>query len=215
MKKIEFTNPHRKKHFEFFNAMNHPHFNVTVPVDITEFMSVIKAQKLPFSYSFIYFLSRTANEIREFRWRIRGDDVVEHEAVSPSFTVNTDEADVFSFCTVPFTADFNRFIIEARTISEAMRSDPSIEDEEGRDDYLFLSALPWLRFTSMQHAMQEHPGDCVPRISWGKYYKTEGRTLIPVSVQVHHALVDGRHVGAYFELLERQLAAPSAWLEAN
>lgn len=213
MKKINFTNPHRKKHFDFFNAMNHPHFNVTVAVDITEFLSFTKAHQLSFSYAFIYFLSRTANEIREFRWRIRGDDIVEHEVVSPSFTVNTDKTDVFSFCTVPFTADSISFMAEAQVISEAMKSDPSIEDEEGRDDYLFLSALPWLRFTSMQHAMQEHPGDCVPRISWGKYYKAEGRIVIPVSVQVHHALVDGRHVGAYFELLEKQLAAPSNWME--
>ena len=212
MKKIEFTNPHRKKHFEFFNAMNHPHFNVTVPVDITAFMASVKSHGMSFSYSFIYFLSRTANEIKEFRWRIRGDDVVEHEVVHPSFTVNTDETDVFSFCTVPFSPDVQNFISKARAVSEAMRADPSIEDEEGRDDFLFLSALPWLRFTSMQHAMQEHPGDCVPRISWGKFYETEGRTMIPVSVQVHHALVDGRHVGAYFELLEKQLATPSDWL---
>ena len=95
-----------------------------------------------------------------------------------------------------------------------MKTDPSFEDEEGRDDFLFLSALPWIRFTSMQHAMQEHPGDCIPRISWGKYYESEGKIWIPVSVQVHHALVDGRHVGAYFELLEAQLAHPDPWLPA-
>ena len=213
MKKIEFTNPHRKKHYEFFSAMNHPHFNVTVPVDITEFMSFIKSKDMSFSYSFIFFLSRSANEIKEFRWRIRNGEVFEHEAVHPSFTVNTDEADVFSFCTVPFSSDAKTFTTKAREISNAMRSDPSLEDEAGRDDYLFLSALPWLRFTSMQHAMQEHPGDCIPRISWGKYYTAEGRTLIPVSVQVHHALVDGRHVGAFFELLEKQLAQPTDWIK--
>ena len=214
MKKIKFNNPHRKKHYEFFKAMNHPHFNVTVPVDITAFLPFVKAQGFSFSYALIYFISRTANEIKEFRWRIRGDEVIEHEIVNPSFTVNTDETDVFSFCTVPFSADAIAFMAEARAINAAMRSDPSIKDEEGRDDFLFLSALPWLRFTSMQHAMQEHPGDSVPRISWGKYYSMDGRILIPVSVQVHHALVDGRHVGSYFELLEQQLAEPSEWMDA-
>jgi len=33
-----------------------------------------------------------------------------------------------------------------------------------------------------------------------------------VTVPVHHALVDGRHVGAYFELLEKQSVNPSAWM---
>ena len=212
MKNIHFTNPHRKKHFEFFRDMNHPHFNVTVPVDVTAFQEQIKAGGLSFNYTFVYFITRTANEIPEFRWRIRGEDVIEHQKVHPSFTVSTKEADVFSFCTVPYDPDAASFIANARSISEKMNTDPSFEDEEGRDDFLFLSALPWIRFTSMQHAMQEHPGDCIPRISWGKYYRSEGKIWIPVSVQVHHALVDGRHVGAYFELLEAELAKPEHWL---
>ncbi len=212
MKKIQFTSPHRKKHFEFFRAMNHPHFNVTAQVDISYLAAYIKDNDLPFSLTMVYFLSRTANEIPEFRWRIRGEDVVEHEAVHPSYTVATESADVFSFCTVPYSAEYDSFIHNAKEIEQKMWEDPNLEDEEGRDDYLFLSALPWIRFTSMQHAMQEHPGDCVPRISWGKYYTSENRTWLPVSVQVHHALVDGRHTGAYFELLEAQFAEPHTWL---
>lgn len=212
MKKIQFTNPHRKKHFDFFKAMNHPHFNVTAQVDISQLATYIKDNNLPFSLTLVYFLSRTANEIPEFRWRIRGDDIVEHESVHPSYTVSTESADVFSFCTVPYISEYDKFIQTATDIQQKMWEDPNLEDEEGRDDYLFLSALPWIRFTSMQHAMQEHPGDSVPRISWGKYYTSENRTWLPVSVQVHHALVDGRHAGAYYELLESKCAAPGTWL---
>ncbi len=212
MKKIQFTNPHRKKHYDFFRAMNHPHFNVTALVDISQLATYIKDNDLPFSLTLVYFLSRTANEIPEFRWRIRGEDVVEHESVHPSYTVSTESADVFSFCTVPYTSEFDRFIRTATDIQQKMWEDPNLEDEEGRDDYLFLSALPWIRFTSMQHAMQEHPGDSVPRISWGKYYTSENRIWLPVSVQVHHALVDGRHTGAYYELLESKCASPGTWL---
>lgn len=212
MKKIQFTNPHRRKHYEFFKGMNHPHFNVTAQVDISNFAIYSKENQLPFSLSLVYFLSRTANEIPEFRWRIRGEDVVEHKAVHPSYTVSTESADVFSFCTVPYTSSYDNFILKAREIQQKMWEDPNLEDEEGRDDFLFLSGLPWIRFTSMQHAMQEHPGDSVPRISWGKFYISENKTLLPVSVQVHHALVDGRHAGAYYELLEAQFASPHNWL---
>ncbi|MBT8236669.1 MAG: chloramphenicol acetyltransferase [Bacteroidia bacterium] len=212
MKKIQFTNPHRKKHFDFFRAMNHPHFNVTAQVDISQLVTYIKDNDLPFSLTLVYFLSRTANEIQEFRWRIRGEDIVEHESVHPSYTVSTESSDVFSFCTVPYTSEYDKFIHIATDIQQKMWQDPNLEDEEGRDDYLFLSAMPWIRFTSMQHAMQEHPGDCVPRISWGKYYTSENKTWLPVSVQVHHALVDGRHTGAYFELLESMCSSPETWL---
>ena len=202
MKKIEFSHPHRRKHFHFFRRMNHPHFNVTVPVEITAFLSRIKDKGYPVNIALVYILSNAANSIPEFRWRIRENEVVEHPVVHPSFTVTNELTDVFSFCTVPYSPNCEEFVHEAIAVRESMKSNPSLEDEEGRDDYLFMSALPWIRFTGIQHAMQLHPGDSVPRISWGKFYSEGQKTYMPVSVQVHHALVDGRHVGQFYEKIE-------------
>jgi chloramphenicol O-acetyltransferase type A len=84
------------------------------------------------------------------------------------------------------------------------QSEPSFEDEPGRDDFLFLSAMPWVSFTGVQHAMHLTPADSVPRIVWGKYYQQEGRTFLPVSVQVHHALVNGLEIGRFFAFLEEK-----------
>jgi chloramphenicol O-acetyltransferase type A len=206
MKKITFNNPHRKKHFEFFQKMNHPHFNITAPVDLTEFYHFQKESKIPFTNSLVYIIARTANEIPQFKWRIRGDEIVEHEYVKPSFTVTTDVSEVFSFCTVPYNPDPAIFLQQAKEIQERMKSDPNFEDEEGADDYLFLSSFPWVSFTGYTHAMQYHPHDSVPRISWGKLFDQEGRKMMPLSVQAHHGVVDGKHVGNYFQLLEELVA---------
>ncbi|MDC6364559.1 MULTISPECIES: chloramphenicol acetyltransferase [Flavobacteriaceae] len=206
MKKIVFDNPHRKKHFAFFNHMNHPHFNITAPIDVTPFLSHIKSNQLPFTYSLVYLLSKVANDIKEFRWRIRNDEVVEHDVVHPSFTVPNEATDVFSFCTVTYKETLPDFIQKAHEVNEMMKKSPSIEDEPGRDDYLFMSAIPWVSFTSIQHAMHYHPHDSVPRISWGKFYEQNGKTLMPISVQAHHALVDGRHMGQFFETFEDKLS---------
>ena len=212
MKKVKFDSEHRKKHFAFFNHMNHPHFNITANVDVTNLLQHIKSQQLPMTFSIVYVLSRVANEIQEFRWRIRGNDVIEHNAVHPSFTVATDKADVFSFCTVPYQLDSKSFIVDASRINEAMKTNPSIEDEPGRDDYLFMSPIPWISFTGIQHAMHYHPHDSVPRITWGKFFTQNQRSLMPLSVQAHHALVDGRHMGAYFNYIEEICVNPELYL---
>lgn len=208
MKTIIFENEHRKKHFEFFNGMNHPHFNITANVDVTAAHAFFKSNGFPFTFSLVYLLSRAANETKEFRWRIRAGQVVEHKVVHPSFTVPTQEADVFSFCTVGYDSNPHTFIREAAKVNDAMKTDPSLEDEAGRDDYLFMSALPWVSFTSIQHAMNYHPHDSVPRISWGKFFTQNNQQLMPLAVQVHHALVDGRHIGRYFEKVEALLHDP-------
>lgn len=205
MKKIVFENTHRKKHFDFFHGMNHPHFNLTANVDITALLKKVKAERLPFNQTLVFLLAKTANEINEFRWRIRGGKVFEHEVVHPSFTVPTEDTDVFSFCTVDYKKELNAFIQEAKKVQELMKTNPSVEDDPERDDYLFMSAIPWVSFTSLQHAMSYHPHDSVPRISWGKFFKQNDQMLMPLSVQVHHALVDGRHIGAYFQLIQQYL----------
>ena len=84
-----------------------------------------------------------------------------------------------------------------------MQATPSIEDEEHRDDYLFLSSFPWVSFTGFQHAMSYHPHDSVPRITWGKFIQEQGRIKMPLSVQAHHGVVDGQHIGSYFQQMEK------------
>lgn len=203
MKYIVFDNPHRQKHFEFFRNMNHPHFSITANVEIGPLLSQIKKEQLPFMPTLVWITSHTANELAPFRQRIRGEMIVEHGIVHPSFAVDTDAADVFSFCEVPFSTDFHLFINQAIERIEKMKSSPTFEDEENRDDYLFLSSIPWISFTAITHAMSYHPHDSVPRITWGKYFEENGKILLPLSVQVHHALVDGKYVGYFFQNFEK------------
>lgn len=199
MKVINFTNPHRKKHFDFFNEMNHPHFCLCGNVEITGFVSRLKQEKYSFTPYMVWVLSKCANDIPEFKQRVRGEQVVEHDLVHPSFSVETNEADVFSFCELDYSEDKKDFLKRALVKIEKMRQAPSMEDDHNRDDYLFFSSIPWISFTSMQHAMPHHPGDSIPRIVWGKYFKQGDKIMMPLSVQVHHAVVDGRHVGRYFQ----------------
>ncbi len=146
-----------------------------------------------------WFLSKAANNIPEFRQRIRKNKVVEHEAVHPSFSVETEVADVFSFCEVKYSEEQSDFLARAKKTMAVMRKNPSMEDDHNRDDYLFMSSIPWISFTSMQHAMSHHPSDSIPRIVWGKHFLDGDKIMMPLSVQVHHAVVDGRHVGKYFQ----------------
>lgn len=212
MKRISFDSPHRRKHFAFFNSMEQPHFSVCAPVEVGKLLPHLVQHGLPFLPTMVYLVSAAANAVPELRWRIRGDEVVEHEAVHPSFAVATDEADVFSFCEVKFRGAYPEFLAAAQQRMAEMRRAPVFEDDPERDDYLFLSSLPWLAFTAVTHAMRLDPVDSVPRIIWGKYESVVGgdggRVTMPLSVQAHHAVVDGRHVARFFDKLQRALDRP-------
>lgn len=212
MEIVNFQSSHRKKHFDFFRNMAQPHFNICAPIEISPLLKFLKEHKLPFTHSIVYLLSRVANEIPHFRQRIRGEQVVQHERVHPSFTVPTHDEEVFSFCEVPYTKHYKTFIKDARRISEHRYNQPVFEDDANRDDYLFLSAIPWISFSSIQHAMNI-PTDSVPRISWGKYYHSSEETWMPLAVQAHHAVVDGKHTGLFFEKIQILVQNPQSTLQ--
>ncbi len=207
--------PHRQAHFAHFNAMANPHFGITADVDITEFLALVRrSPTLRFTPAIVYLIARTSMEIPAFRWRIRrceGEDkgaveIVEHENLRPSFAVPTANSSAFSFCTVVYDADPVAFHAAAEAMMERMKTDPSFEDEPGADDYLFLSSFPWASFTSITHAMPAgDQSDSVPRIVWGKYYQRDGKTLMPLAVQAHHAVVDGSDLGRYYQLFQQLL----------
>jgi chloramphenicol O-acetyltransferase type A len=204
VKIIDMNNWPRRRHFSLFNRFDYPHINLSANVDISSFYRVVKERGIPFTVAIIYLLSRAANEAAEFRLRIRGNEVVEHDVVHPSPTVMAAD-DLFSFCTIPYTPDVEAFAEKAAERMAYFQENPTLEDEDGQDDLLYMTGIPWVSFTAIMHPIHMNPADSVPRIAWGKFLK-EGRCKqMPLSVQVHHALMDGLHVGRYFERVQAML----------
>ena len=106
MRYIDMQTWSRRNHFRLFSTFNHPHFSMCVNVDLTVFYPFVKRNGYSLTVSMVYLISRASNAIPEFRQRIRGDQVVEHEIVSPSFSILTD-VDLFSFCAVEYAEGFS------------------------------------------------------------------------------------------------------------
>ena len=200
----------RREQFELFKSFGFPYFSLTADVDITDYR-----QALPkggrFTIGLVYALAVAANAVPEFRQRIRGDDVIEFDTVHPSIIVLNDQ-DAFRFCVFPFAHDFAEFSKDGPKRIEQAKAAPSMFDFQDQDDFLFLTAIPWISFSGVFHAAPIHAPDSVPRIAWGKYREVAGRIMLPLNVQVHHALVDGVHVGRFYSKVEETLANAGEWL---
>ena len=42
----------------------------------------------------------------------------------------------------------------------------------------------------------------LPIFTMGKYFERDGKRLLPLAIQVHHAVCDGYHVGVFVEKLQ-------------
>jgi chloramphenicol O-acetyltransferase type A len=209
MRTIDIQTWNRRQHFEFFRQLDNPYFSLTANVDITRFYSWIKERNLPFFLSVLHSAMKVANEIPEFRYRIRGEGVVEHETVHPSFTLMTDEG-VFTFLTAPWKERLADFVDSAAPLVEAAKKRAHLDPDKEREDLVYLTSIPWVSFTAVTHPVHLASGDSIPRIAWGKFFEQDGKRLLPFNVQAHHALMDGEHLGRFFTRLQELLDRPEA-----
>ncbi len=211
MRQIPLQTWARREHFETYSKFVQPHFAMCANMDISTFYPWVKEQGHSFTILVVYVISRAANAIPEFRQRIHKDGVVEHEVVHPSTTVLTD-GDLFSFCTIEYERDLSAFAARAAEKIDHVKSHPTLKDEPGQDDLLFMTAIPWVSFTSFMHPLPTWPPDSVPRFAWGKRFEEGGCMKMPLAVQAHHALMDGIHMANFYAQVQEYMTNPALML---
>jgi len=209
MKQIDLENWKRKGHYEFFHRMDYPQYNICMNIDVTNFLQFTREKELSFYYAMIFASTTVLNQIENFKYRIQDDKVVLHDKIHPSFTDmdKNNEDDLFKMVTVDLTDDIETFVRIAKETSENQTAYFAPEKLVGRDDLTYITCLPWISFTHISHTISLNNNDSVPRLSWGKYFQQGEKIVLPFSVQVNHALVDGLHVGKYIEQLQKFIDA--------
>ncbi len=203
MKIIDLNTWKRKQHFEFFYRMDYPQYNVCMNLDATRFLKFTKENGLSFYYAMIFAASTALNSVEEFRHRIREGQVILHDKVHPSFTDMDNDDDLFKLVSLELTGDIFSFTDAAKQVSKNQKEYIKPGHLAGRDDVIYITCVPWISFTHVSHTIALNRNDSVPRISWGKYFKDGNKMMLPFSVQVNHALVDGIHIARYIEALEK------------
>lgn len=196
----------RKPLCDFFGELDFPFFGVTFRVDMTTFYTRAKAAGLPIYYATIYSSMRAANQVEPFLYKIRGDKIVRHPFLSPSFTAPADDG-LFRVVNVEWlpnesAADFCARAKEADKVQTNLLPSP---EDEARDDFVYISCLPWLDFTMITQEMALNRDDSIPRLTWGKIVEENGRRTMAYAIQVNHRVSDGQHIGAFAEALQREL----------
>lgn len=198
----------RREHFDLYRKFANPFFNVCVELDASALWERTRVPQGPsFFLASVFSALRAANAVDAFRTRIRGDRVWVHDQVSITPTVLRGDG-TFAFVRLDPAATYQEF--ERRSefaVREACEIRPLVTDPP--DDVIYQTTLPWMRFTSFSNALKG-TGDCVPRVAFGKCSEDRGRWKLPVSVEVHHAVVDGMDVASFLDELQRGLVGVMA-----
>ena len=169
---------------------------------------------------------RAANEVDELRYRIdKQGQVVFHDCVDIITPIAVPGRTFFTL-RIPYHEDFDTFYDEAHRLMTNIPPDgdpygaektlPPDGDPYGAEktlmaqgdyDVVHLSAVPGMYFTSVTYTLAEAGNACnyPPLMTAGKAITREGRLVMPLSIYVNHAFVDGSHLSLFFQKIEQHL----------
>lgn len=194
----------RRETLALFRRFQKPQYAVTARVDVTRIL-MRRADDESFSsyLACIHAVGAALHAVPELGLRIRGDQVAQHDRIVLSPTVQFDDGRL-GFTYLDWHAEPAAFAAEARRRIEDTRAGGALKPGvDGDDGVAFLSCQPWLDFTSFDNPVL-NSDDSIPRICWGRYTpEVTGRWTMAVALQIHHGLLDGVHVAAFFKALQQ------------
>ncbi len=192
----------RAMHCQIFRDYIEPAFCVTLELDITHFLRLVKEKHYSFTMAMVYAVTKCANEIEEFRYRFVDGNVVLYNQIQTAFTYLNPETELFKVVTVKMKDTMEEYVALAEKISKEQVA--YFTGPLGNDVFQF-SPIPWIRYTHISHTNSGKKDCATPMFDWGKFYEMDGRVLLPFSIQAHHSFVDGLHVGKLADSLQTYL----------
>ena len=205
MRYIDIETWDRGEYFTAYLGRDFPYINIGANIDITNLVTFCKKHDLSSYLTLVHTAHSIARGIENFRYRIKDSLPIICDTMGLTFTYIPEGSELFINVTVLYDEDLNAFLDTAREQIARQGRDPGFAAHRGRYDLIFYSAIPWIQYTHLVRTIATLGVDSSPKISWGKYFEQNRRTLVPFSVQVHHGLMDGFHVGKYYEEIQRLL----------
>lgn len=199
----------RRAAYEHFRALAQPLFSLCATLDVSALARRRAACQGATDFLVYHHAAlQAANAVEAFRYRLSDAGVVVHAAVDGSTTVLRED-DSIGFANLRYEPRLADFVAAALPVLAAARQPaPGLGGEPtGERPLIHMTTLPWLHFSSFSHARGSGDLD-IPKLAFGRIETREGRRLMPVAVEVHHALMDGLHVGRFCEAMQTALNAP-------
>ena len=203
--KIDLNNWPRRDYYKYFGSCDDPFFGVVVNADCTKAYDYCKKHDVSFFLYYMHESIKALNQVENFRYRIINGEIWLFDCVHASSTVGR-KNHTFGFAFFDFTDDFASFAENAeKKIAEVQEYQGLKINENTRLDVVHYTTLPWFSFTGFKHEKNIRCEESIPKLAFGKFFESQGKKLMPHSINANHGLVDAYHISKYLEYFQEGL----------
>lgn len=189
----------RRTYFQHYLKAVPCTYSVTTKLDITP----VRRRGLKLYPTMLYLITCAVNQCEPFRMALREDgSLVRYASMSPCYTVFHRESETFSNLWTEYTPDYAAF---CRQYDGDLARYGAVEGFWGKPDppenTFNVSMVPWISFDSFNLNVGRFDY-LLPIFTLGRCQEVGGQALIPLSIQVHHAVCDGYHVSRFLSVLQ-------------
>lgn len=201
MKPIDMAFWPRAELFRSYLNTDFPYIILGARVDVGPLLERCREEHSSFYFSLVYLAVKAADAIENFHYRFRDAQAYRIKQNIPVLTHMRPGEDVFIMLEGNPALDRASFCEALRSSAEQATLGQRLDCGD-RMDLISFSCVPWIDYSHVIRTISHLGVDCNPKITWGKYTRENGKTTLNLSVQVHHGLMDGQHVGRFYEALQ-------------
>lgn len=201
---VNMNNFKRKMYFDFF-MQTETTIDSTVKLDVRNAVEKCRKEKLSFYGYMIFNITKVVNSIENMRYDLLNDELIIWDEILPSFTSFNKSENLFHALWTNMEENYLTFDKKYKILVEEYKDSKHISPIPNEPKNMFnISSIPWLHFDSMSGNNKYSGKTFMPIISMGKYQEENERLLMPISISVHHATMDGYHVSQFYDDLQKQ-----------
>lgn len=200
--------------FYYYTRIAPTSYTINVKLDVTVLRRILKERNYKFFPAYLYLVTKVISQQEQLRVALR-DEVLGHwNMLVPAYPQFHDDDQTTSLLWTGYTENFQKFherYLEDIRIYGKSHGILSAKGAPPANTYI-ISCIPWFSFDSFSlhnHGLKDY---YFPSFEAGGFVEAGGRLLMPLSITVHHATVDGYHLKVFLEVLQELMNEPDGWI---
>lgn len=184
--------------FRFYIEKMRIVMSLTVDINVAPLITYTKKNGLKFYPAMIWVVSKVINSHDEFKYSWDTDgNLIRWDSISPSYTVFNRDDECFSKFVTEYTDDIFEFYQRTVDDQRKYQEERAIIGNQPQN-FFDVSCLPWVKYKHFDVHVFDEGKFLAPVVTWGKYEVQNGNALMPLTMNIHHAVADGFHLSRFF-----------------
>lgn len=196
--KVDIDEWSRGSLFQFYIEKMRIVMSLTVDINVAPLITYTKKNDLKFYPAMIWVVSKVINSHDEFKYSWDTDgNLIRWDSISPSYTVFNRDDECFSKFVTEYTDDIFEFYQRTVDNQRKYQEERAIIGNQPQN-FFDVSCLPWVKYKHFDVHVFDEGKFLAPVLTWGKYEVQNGNALMPLTMNIHHAVADGFHLSRFF-----------------